>query len=307
MKKFITVAILMAAVLLNAKAEEKSLKYAMGDIRSISQTSSESIYFEIHVTKGRSKTVEVRYDSEIENQIKDFEQYLKIEYISSEGILSIGMKKLPGQFSRLKLPLKARLVSIHLEMNDIEGIDIHGASSVDFNGEFTADNLDIDLSGAAKFGNVLNITGKTLSIDCSGATKVSVCGDFDEVSMDVRDAAKSNYSGNTKMLDADIRGAARAYIQTENREGDIDCSGGVLLELRGKGKTLNLEGSGACRIDARDYQAEEAVVRLSGACSATVSVDEKLRHDISKISRLTYYGTPDMTGMTDNKNVTKGM
>ena len=65
MKRILAIAILLVTVFISAGAKEKSLKYNCGDIVSIKQGSSYSISFEFHITKGKSKSVEIVYDSEL--------------------------------------------------------------------------------------------------------------------------------------------------------------------------------------------------------------------------------------------------
>lgn len=304
MKRILTIAILSAICLLNAGAAEKSQKYNCGDIVSIKQGSSYSVSFEFHIRKGNSKSVEVVYDSELEKEIKDFN--LDINYNEADKKLYVGMKELPRRFGRIKLPLMPKPVKVYLEMDKISSIDLGGSSTVFFDGSFSSSDLEIDLSGAANFSTPMNVNGKSLSVDCSGASSVSICGDFHEVSIDASGASCVDYRGNADSIEGDFSGASKLYLLGDNRRNEIECSGASNMEMRGKGESLCLEGSGACKINAKDYCVKNAEIELSGASVAKITVTDELRHDVSTASKLTYYGNPRMTNISEIRNVIQG-
>lgn len=304
MKKILAIAILLVTVLVNAGAKEKSLKYDCGDIVSIKQGSSYSVSFEFHITKGRSKSVEVVYDSELEEQIRDFE--LDVNFSEADRRLYVGIKELPRRFGRIKLPLKPMPVKVYLEMDEISSIDLSAASSAYFDGSFLSSDLEIELSGAANFVTPLKVDGKSLSLDCSGASNVSVYGDFDEVSIDASGASYIDYRGNSKNIDGDFSGASKLYLQGDSRNSEIECSGASNMEIKGSCEKIDLEASGACKIDAKDYCVKSAVIELSGASIAKITVIDELRHDVSPASKLTYYGNPRMVNLSEIKNVVQG-
>ena len=304
MKKILAIAILLVTVLVNAGAKEKSLKYDCGDIVSIKQGSSYSVSFEFHITKGRSKSVEVVYDSELEEQIRDFE--LDVNFSEADRRLYVGIKELPRRFGRIKLPLKPMPVKVYLEMDEISSIDLSAASSAYFDGSFLSSDLEIELSGAANFVTPLKVDGKSLSLDCSGASNVSVYGDFDEVSIDASGASYIDYRGNSKNIDGDFSGASKLYLQGDSRNSEIECSGASNMEINGSCEKIDLEASGACKIDAKDYCVKSAVIELSGASIAKITVIDELRHDVSPASKLTYYGNPKMVNLSEIKNVVQG-
>lgn len=304
MKKILAIAILLVTVLVNAGAKEKSLKYDCGDIVSIKQGSSYSVSFEFHITKGRSKSVEVVYDSELEEQIRDFE--LDVNFSEADRRLYVGIKELPRRFGRIKLPLKPMPVKVYLEMDEISSIDLSAASSAYFDGSFLSSALEIELSGAANFVTPLKVDGKSLSLDCSGASNVSVYGDFDEVSIDASGASYIDYRGNSKNIDGDFSGASKLYLQGDSRNSEIECSGASNMEIKGSCEKIDLEASGACKIDAKDYCVKSAVIELSGASIAKITVIDELRHDVSPASKLTYYGNPKMVNLSEIKNVVQG-
>ena len=304
MKKILAIAILLVTVFISAGAKEKSLKYNCGDIVSIKQGSSYSISFEFHITKGKSKSVEIVYDSELEEQIKGFS--LDVDYKALDKSLSVGVAQFPNKIRKRLQSLKLTPVRVYLEMDEICSIDLSAASSVYFDGYFSSSDLDIELSGAANFSTPLKIDGKSLSVDCSGAANLSIYGDFDEVSIEASGAACVDYIGNAKNIEGDFSGASRLYLQGDNRKSEIECSGASNMKMKGKGENMHLEASGACKIDAKDYSVRNAEIELSGASIAKITVTDELRHDVSIASKLTYYGNPKMVNLSEIKNVVQG-
>lgn len=304
MKKILAIAILLVTVFISAGAKEKSLKYNCGDIVSIKQGSSYSISFEFHITKGKSKSVEIVYDSELEEQIKGFS--LDVDYKALDKSLSVGVAQFPKNIRKRLQSLKLTPVKVYLEMDEISSIDLGGASAVFFDGTFSSSDLDIELSGAASFSTPLIIDGRSLSVDCSGASEAAILGDFDEVSIVASGASCVDYRGNSKNIEGGFSGASKLYLQGDYRKSEIGCSGASNVEMKGKGEIICLGASGACKIDAKDYSVKNAEIELSGASIAKITVTDELRHDVSIASKLTYYGNPKMVNLSEIKNVVQG-
>lgn len=263
---------LSLAFVAGVSAEERSKTYEFGDIVGIEA----GFIYEIHVTKGTSKSVEVVYASE-------YEEYMRVTYSSIESKLYLSMAELPRKIRNSSLPP----VRVCLEMDNIDEIDLSGASSISFEGVFTARNLEIDLSGASRIGGQFAVNGRNLSLDGSGAAKAYVAGDFPNV-------------------DIDLSGAAQFSLEGRYDNCRLECSGAANLRMSGKGDTLELEGSGACDINAKDYAVKSALVELSGASKAKVNVSENLQLDVDRTCRLTYYGSPDIRNISADNNIIQG-
>lgn len=304
MKKILTIAILLVTVFISAEAKEKSLKYNCGDIVSIKHDSSCSISFEFHITKGKSKSVEIVYDSKLEEQIKGFS--LDVDYKALDKSLSVGVAQFPKNIRKRLQSLKLTPVKVYLEMDEISSIGLGGASAVFFDGTFSSSDLDIELSGAASFSTPLIIDGRSLSVGCSGASEVAIYGDFDMVSIQSSGASFVDYRGNSKNIEGGFSGASKLYLQGDYMKSEIECSGASNVEMKGKGEIIRLGASGACKVDAKDYSVKNAEIELSGASIAKITVTDELRHDVSIASKLTYYGNPKMENLPENKNVVQG-
>lgn len=284
----------LAAVLTfigTVSAEERSKTYSFGNIKGIDA----SFAYEIHVTSGSSNNVEIVYDSK-------YEPYMKVSYSSYDSSLYLGMDELPRKTRNSNLdPIK-----VFLQMSEIDEIELSGASSISFAGEFKGSDLELDLSGASHLRGPLHISGRRLSIDASGAANVSLAGDFQKVELDISGAANVSFAGKGTEMEGELSGAAKFRFEGEYNDASIECSGAAQLDMKGKGNNLSLEGSGACNIDARDYEVRKAAVELSGASKAKVRATDDLLLDIDRTCRLTYYGDPSISHMSSDSNIVRG-
>lgn len=290
MKRLIMMmAVFAAAFTLNA--QEKTKTYRFGDIKSIDA----SYTYKVYVTEGTSKEVKVVYD-------KALESYMQVSWSAMGLELVLHMDELPRKlrnenFSDIK---------VYVNMDEIDEIELSGASEIIFEGNYTASGLDVDLSGASALRG-LSVRAKTLSADCSGAASFSIEGVFDgDVDMELSGAVNGRFRGSGLGFDGELSGACRLEADLDFESCDLDCSGASGAELAGAVKNVSVDGSGACSIDARDLKAEYASVDLSGASKVKVHADKELRYDIPRSCKMTYYGDAKLVNMSDDNNVVKG-
>lgn len=306
MKRLVSLFVLALAFVASAGAAEKTLKFNVGKVEGISVTETFTLMYEIHVKHGNSKNVEVVYDTELADVLPDFESYLKVDHSSANSVLYLGLRQLPNKMDRLKLASKLKTIKVFVEMSNISQINLNGASTIIFDGNFKSEMLDIDLSGASKFENVLFVNGTQLKIDCSGATAVSVEGDFEDAEFDASGASKITAKGIIKELECELSGAARLDYEGTNNNTDLECSGAAFAEISGNVNKFTVEASGACKIEAKDYCSKKAQVELSGASYAKVYATNELKYDVSKASKLTHYGDPKLVDLSQDGNVRPG-
>ena len=225
-----------------------------------------------------------------------------MKYHDSESSLVLELNDIPKKFKQGKQPY----IHVYLEMDTIERVAISGAGKAHFEGNFIADDLDIDMSGATHLTG-LAIKGKSLSLDCSGASKATIKGSFkEEVDLDLSGATKCDMAICTGRLEGDISGVSEMVWEGDTEECGIECSGATKLYLNGKCNDINIEASGACSVDCRNFTAINAYVNLSGACKAKVHADKVLRFNVSRASKMTYYGNPELINLDEYDNVVKG-
>jgi len=281
-----------AIAMIAAHAEEKTQVYDFGEITSIDA----GYNYEIHVTEGRSDKVKVVFDSEVEN-------LLEVRYSSNGKRLTLYAKNDITQ--RIKNG-RTVPVQVYVEMRTINSLNLSGSAKVSFTGTFKTDNLKIDASGASGI-NGLETDGISMDADCSGAADVYVTGTFMErVDLDISGASKMIYDGNSEALDADVSGASKFKCTGKFNECEIKCNGASSATLSGKATTAEYECTGASSIDAQDFIVRNASVELSGASKAKVNATGELRHDISRTSKMTWYGNAKIIDLNNDSNIVKG-
>lgn len=299
MKRFLLTLAAAAISLFAADAEEKTKTYDFGDITGIDA----SFLYTIHVTEGRSDKVTVVYDDMLET-------FLDLEVIYTDGTLRLSRKvrdrKSENKFGRWMSGADRKRVDVYLEMDNIKYIRISGAAEITFEGAFKADDLDIDISGASSLKD-LHVNGKSMEVDCSGASKVSVSGNFSrEVGIEVSGASRMTYAGDCETLEADMSGASSFKCEGKHSTADIKCSGASNAEFAGKVGKAEYECSGASSIDAEKYITRTVSVELTGACKAKVHAEDDLYYNVSRSSKITYYGDAKLHNRSADNNVVKG-
>lgn len=295
MKRLLITLAAAAMALSAASAEEIEKVYDFGDISSIRAGNN----FNIHVTYGRSDKVRVVCDSE-------YEQFLDVRYVAQDR-LELFLEQDSRIFKLKKLPKNGTpAVEVFLEMDDISLINLSGAAKASFTGNFKSSNLNIDLSGAAGL-NGLMVNGNSLDADCSGAASADITGNFKKyVEVEVSGAAKLSLEGDSDALEADISGASKLECTGNFNTCEINCSGASKAEITGKGTRAEYECSGASSIDAKDFHAKSVDMELTGASGAKVYASEELHYNVSRSSKMTYYGDAKLYDRNINSNVVKG-
>ena len=292
MKRILMTIAAAAMTLLAVHAEEKTLVYDFGEITSIDA----GYNYEIHVTEGRSDKVKVVFDSEVED-------LLEVRYSSNGKRLTLFAKNNISQRVR-----NGRTVPVHvyLEMRYINTLSLSGAAKADFTGSFKTENLDLDVSGAAGVSG-LEIDGITMDADCSGAADVYLTGTFmDKADLDISGAAKMVYDGDSKALDADVSGASKFRCSGRFDECEVKCNGASTATLSGKASAAEYECTGASSIDAQDFIVKNVNVELAGASKAKVHATGELRHNVSRASKMTWFGNARIIDLNNDSNIVKG-
>jgi hypothetical protein len=103
---------------------------------------------------------------------------------------------------------------------------------------------------------------------------------------------------NVESISSSGAGSFRV-TQIKNEKIKVDSSGASTLEMSGETTALNLDMSGASKIDTERLRAARVKISISGAGKATVFASEELNANVSGAGEVTYAGDPK----TVNKNV----
>jgi len=81
----------------------------------------------------------------------------------------------------------------------------------------------------------------------------------------------------------------------KNEKFEIDTNGATTIKVAGETKVLDIDTSGAGRIDAHKLRAARGVVEAKGVARVDVNVSEQLSVTVSGASHVTYQGDPVLT------------
>ena len=292
MRKFFITLTVLAIAVISANAEEKTKTYDFGDITGINA----GYNYQIHITEGKSGKVKVVYD---ENMGK----YLDVEYSVASKRLNLFMD---DDIQRLFRNRSYDPIHVYVEMDDISTINLSGAVKADFNGTFKTESLDMELSGASSASG-LQISGLTLEVECSGASNLDMTGRFsNEIEINLSGASNIDYNGGAEKLNADISGASNMNCFGDFRTLKISCSGASNADIEGVGLKADYDCSGASNIEAKKFVVKTAEVELTGASKAKVNASEDIYHDVSRGSKMTYYGDAKLNNKNSYNNIIKG-
>lgn len=292
MKKLFLTLTVLALALFNAGAEEKTRTFSFGDIESLDV----NFCYQVHVTEGNSGSVKIVYDSA-------FDEFIVADYNSKSRMLVMDMdKKMPKKLTVGRSPQ----IHVYVEMDEITALQISGAASVTFDGEYKGNDLRIELSGASKISN-LNIDGKSLRFTCSGASNGSIEGSFaGNVDLDLSGASRLKCNCNGKEFSAEVSGASRLDFEGECTAADVRCSGASSASLEGSATEAEFECSGASKIEAENYITKNLRADLSGASKAEVHATSNLTYTVSRACKIVYHGDAVLKNQTSEPNVVKG-
>lgn len=134
----------------------------------------------------------------------------------------------------------------------------------------------LEASGAATVGASGFASGDPLGLQVSGASAVTLKG------------------ARAGAVTVDVSGASGVSGELKAQEIGGEVSGAGALTLQGSVTTLQLEASGAGKLELNKMTAQDADLQLSGGAEATVRVTGTLNVEASGGAKLDYYGAPTL-------------
>jgi len=108
-------------------------------------------------------------------------------------------------------------------------------------------------------------------------------------------------------------GAGRTDISgIKGDKFEIDATGAPMIKVSGEAKVIDIDTSGAAKIDTHKLHASQAVVESKGVSKVDLAVADKLDVTVSGPSRVTYEGNPVVNktvhgpGSVEKKTTTEG-
>jgi hypothetical protein len=92
------------------------------------------------------------------------------------------------------------------------------------------------------------------------------------------------------------------------RNVKLDLSGGSKVEFSGRGKNMDLSGSGGSTFNLKDFSVQDVESQLSGGSNVTINMDGTLNTSQSGGSQIIFYGTAKIgrTSFSGGSGVSKG-
>jgi len=173
---------------------------------------------------------------------KDDIQHIKTEV--SNGTLKIWFD------DKKKFWPKNRKLKAYISVKTLDAIKVSGASGIKIDGELTAADMKLELSGASDMDGKLIISGK-LNAHLSGASDVEISGSANEVTIDASGASDVKaFDFKTNNCSIDASGACTVRI-TVDKELSAKLSGASSVSYKGSGMIKDIKTSGASSVSRK--------------------------------------------------------
>ena len=199
--------------------------------------------FDITIRQGEDTGVTLSIPSHYEDNLV-FENW--------GGTVKVGFK------GRIKKHAKNEKFTAEIVCSSLEEVLLSGACKLKGTGDFTAQTVKFDLSGAA-----------TAVWDCN--FKVVKIGKID------------------------LSGASQLQLNVEVPEVEVEISGAAKLALTGEADSGEIELSGASKANLENFVLKNLALATSGASNASVNVTETLGVEASGAAHVSYSGNPKVT------------
>jgi len=140
-------------------------------------------------------------------------------------------------------------LTAYISVKKLDRLNVSGACDVFLEGGISAEELDIDLSGASDLKG--KIDAKKLSFDISGASDATISGNAAELKVDASGA--SDFKGFdlvTNYCTAGASGASSVNI-TVNKELSAHASGASSVRFKGEGLIRDIKTSGSSNVSRK--------------------------------------------------------
>lgn len=204
------------------------------------------------------------------------------------------------------------------EVNSSNGPPVVGSGSAATEERHVAEFTEISVSSAVKLDvNIGPAVAIAVTADDNLLPHVITEVTSDRLKIYVDQGYKSKLGVHVQMAAPELRGlrgsgAVKTTITNASGErfrlglsgaskckwkGEVDAlamkiDGGSEAALNGTAARLEMNGSGAAKVDAKELSVKSAKIALSGASSAQVNVSDELNVVASDASTLTYAGEP---------------
>jgi hypothetical protein len=230
--------VMLMAMLVNAVLFAQTINDPNAEPRNLSGFHAIKISnaFTVYISQGNEDAVAI---SASKAEYKE-----KIITKVENGVLIIKFdddKKFWKNWNGDKQKLKA-----YISIKKIDRLNVSGACDVFFEEGISAEELNVNLSGASDLKG--KIDAKKLSFDISGASDATISGNAAELSVEASGASDfKGFDMVTNYCTAEVSGASSVNI-TVNKELNAKASGASSVRFKGEGLIRDIKTSGASNV-----------------------------------------------------------
>lgn len=148
----------------------------------------------------------------------------------------------------------------------------------------------LDASGAARIIAEPVLTADEIEIESSGASKVVAMIDCRKAEIEASGAARAEIGGRIGECEAESSGAAKVKLVVETVACRLSASGAAHITASGSAHNAWIDASGASKVHAGELTARDCTVSISSASKASVHCTGTLKGEVSSAGSLTYSG-----------------
>jgi hypothetical protein len=164
-------------------------------------------------------------------------------------------------------------VNVYITMKTLEALSVSGSGDLIGETKFTADDLDLNVSGSGSL---------KLDADATG-----------DVDADVSGSGHIELSGKCKNFGSTVSGSGRVSMnETIAAKAQFGVSGSGKIEASGSSQEVRANISGSGKVLARDLKTDICDVRISGSGDVEINVNKELDATITGSGTVTYSGSP---------------
>jgi phage shock protein PspC (stress-responsive transcriptional regulator) len=265
---------------------------------------AQRLNMDLYIPYGSKFVIEEAMWRMIDNSINDYDGYRDSNFDKTWLMTKSGFECL-----NCTEPLEKKKIELRDQFGlvDFTVVDLSGFFDVSIEqGEAFA----VELSGSEKEKKRYQLTreNETLVIEYNDKSQFFWKRDLFEddkvkitITMPELKEMKAKGAGNLKLngfreedIEVELTGAITGVGDFESQNLTIELNGASSLELKGQGDFMEANMNGACTLKAYNYEVKHAIIEANGACSAKVSVTEKLEIDKGIASSVSHRGDPQV-------------
>lgn len=203
----------------------------------------------------------------------------KVEIEASKDLLSRIETKVEGSKLIISTPGKFTWrsgddnIKVYVSIRTLEGLSVSGSGDILGEGKFSAQDVELRVSGSGSLKLALEATG--------------------EVDANVSGSGQLMIEGRSAGFESHVSGSGRVGLNmTVAGKADFDISGSGQIDAGGRSDSAEIDISGSGKVLAADMQTKRCDVKITGSGDVEIHVLEELDSRISGSGSVSYKGNP---------------